>query len=131
MDRLASAIGKIDLLGTLAIIGIAFVFGTLGGAATASTILYHRRKVHRIISLGIGLGVSAGVMASVFVSSIFMMHYLGFIVIKDANFIVFASLSSGSIAVILLMSIKKITKVMLKYKGSELTISLGEDSNNG
>lgn len=128
MDRIHTLLSKIDLISTLAIVGIAFVFGTLGGTITSSTILCFRRKAHRIISLSIGLGMAAGAMAATFVSSLFMMHYLGFIVIKDANFIIFASLSSGSIAVLLLMSIKKITKIMLKYKGNELTISLGKDN---
>lgn len=126
MDRVTAILGKLDLIATLALLGIAFVFGSLGGTATSSTILYHQRKAYKILSLGIGLGAAGGVMATVFVSSLMIMDYLGFIIIQDGGFIVFASLFSGSVAVVLLMSIKKVTKIAFKYKGAELDILLDE-----
>ena len=128
MDRAAGLLSKLDLIATLSLLGIAFVFGTLGGLGVSSAILYHQRKACRMLSLGIGLGIAGGVMAMVFVSSLMVMDYLGIITIQDGGFIMFASFFSGSVAVIMLMLVKKITKMVFKYKGAEIDVLLKDDS---
>ena len=128
MDRAAGLISKLDLFATLALLGIAFIFGTLGGMGVSSAILHHQRKAYRIFSLGVGLGIAGGVMAMVFVSSLMVMDYLGIITIQDGGFIMFASFFSGSMSVILLMLVKKATKMVFKYKGAEIEVLLKEDS---
>ena len=128
MDRAAGLLSKLDLIATLSLLGIAFVFGTLGGLGVSSAILYHQRKAYRMLSLGIGLGIAGGVMAMVFVSSLMVMDYLGIITIQDGGFIMFASFFSGSVAVIMLMLVKKITKMVFKYKGAEIDVLLKDGS---
>ena len=131
MDRAAGLLFKLDLIATLALLGIAFVFGTLGGLGVSSAILHHQKRAHRIASIGIGLGIAGGVMAMVFVSSLMVMDGFGFITIQDGGFIVFASLFSGSVAVIMLMLVKMVAKMVFKYKGAELEVLLKEDSVTG
>lgn len=126
MERAAALLSKLDIVAIVALQIISFVLGAISGGATAFATLLMLDKSDKI-QLCIGLSMLGGIISAVFVSSLLLMDYLGFLAISSGGAVVVGSIASGALSVLIMMGLHRVSGFKAKYHGVEVELDIKEE----